>query len=325
MKDLIEIIKLLKPKYYNKITYLLVICGTSILTKPLWLDIVNWGIETTDKNYKTINIPLIGAYDWIIGLFLIIISLVWNTYNRYLDIKSENVSEPAYKKIKQLKFDNFEQICQTLYPILKDNEYIFKTVGPNSGAESTDELRIDLTLWYKYRSESIAPNNEKIKQILIENINIFDREFKLLVDRMILHIDAFEEHLKNEMFDYSQHRFPVEFMDKVELICFETASNSRNFRIIHNWLNKKLKFKVQDDWFVFGSSIFNSEKSKDFDVVIYLDSSYKSKFSNKLDNIMTDFKLKFKKNLHLTVFNIDEKAEFEKFIEHNKFKVNKNG
>jgi len=255
----------------------------------------------------------------------VINKLIRNTCNRFIDIKSDSISEPAYKGIKKIKLDSFEQVCQSVYPILKDNEYIFKTVGPNSGIESIDELRRDMTLWYKYRSESIAPNNEKIKQLLQSNIDLFEREERQLVDRMILHIDAFEEHLKDDMFDYSSHRFPVEFMDKVESTCFETGTQSKKFKKLFRWLYKRMKFKVKYDWFVFGSSIFNIEKAKDFDVVLYLNSSYQKEFSKVIDSVMLDFKLKFKKSLHLTIFNSEEKVDYEKFIEYNKFKVNRNG
>jgi len=325
LEKIITILKLLKPKYYNKITYIIVFCGTSLFTKPLWLEFVNWVIEATNQNYKKLTMPIIGHYDCLIGLFLIIVALILNTYNRMIDLKSLKESVPAYKNVNETDFETIEDVCQVIYPILKDNEYIFKTIGPNSDVDESNNLRIDLTLWYKYRSESIAPNNEKIKKILKSNSELFDREATQIIKRMILHIDAFETHLRDETYDYSEYKFPIEFKNFVEKTSFNYNLNSNYFKKIRIWLKKKLKFVKQIDWYLFGSSLFMAEKSKDFDIVIYFNTETKNSYFRKLEDIKIDFKIKFKKNLHLTIFQIVEREAFNYFIKFNEYKVNKNG
>ena len=319
-----ELIKLLKPKYYNRITYVLIIAAIPLFTKPLWLEIVNWGIESSNENYKKIQLPIIGDWDWLLGLTVIIIALVYNTVNRWIELKTDKKSEPQYKKIEKIKYSSFSQLSKVIYPILKDNEYIFKTVGPNSGANNTEELRTDLTLWYKYRSETILPNNQKIKEILEANQNLYSRKIKQSTNRMILHIDAFEEHTKNPQFDYSEFQFPLDFKELIEKECFESAKSSKLLANHIKWLNKKLKPLDISEWHLHGSSILIPDSANDTDVVI-LFNNLDTKTIKRIDSIKMDFKLKYQRSLHTTVFTSIEKAQFNSFLEKNEHKIKGNG
>jgi hypothetical protein len=324
LKQIEQLIKLLKPKYYNRITYLLIISAIPLLTKPLWLELVNWGIESSNENYKKINIPIIEEWDWLLGLVIILIALIYNTFNRWIELKTDKKSEPQYKKIEKVKFSDFIQVCKSIYPILLDNEYIFKTVGPNSGANATDELRTDLTLWYKYRSESILPNNQKIKEILEANQNLFSREIKTITDKMILHIDAFEEHTKNPQFDYSNFQFPLDFKEMIETKCFENAKTSKKLQNQIKWLNKKLKPLNIVEWYLHGSTILIPESANDVDIVILIN-SVNTNENKKINSIKMDFKLKFQLSLHTTIFTSNEQEEFRSFLERNVYKIKGNG
>lgn len=325
MEKIEKIIRLLKPKYYNRITHVIVICGTSLLTKPIWLDLLNAFLETNNNNNKDLQISIIGNWDWLLGLVVIIIGLIYNTRNRLIDLKSEPKSQPEYKNVLQLKQKTFEEVCETLYPILKDNEYIFFTVGPNSGANFEGELRRDLTMWYKYRSESILPNNRKIKEVLNSNSDLFDRDTSELVNKMIVHIDAFEEHVQNENFDYTPYQFPQDFKELVENKCFENAKNSKSFKSRLKWLNKRIPKINANEWYLIGSSILIPEKSKDVDIVIYYNKESKVEIQNKLKNLKMDFKLKFSCNLHITIFLTNEQFQYDEFLEYNKYKIKGNG
>mgnify|MGYP006087152971 FL=1 len=325
MEKLEKIIKLLKPKYYNRITYILIISGTSLLTKPLWLELLNWSLDTTNENSEKIQLSIIGQWDWLLGLFVIIIGLYWNTKNRLIDLKTEKISQPEYKNVLKLKYKSFEEVCEVIYPILKDNEYIFLTVGPNSGASYQNELRTDLTMWYKYRSESILPNNSKIKEILNNNTALFDRKIAELVNKMIIHIDAFEEHVQNENFDYTTFQFPQEFKELIEDECFLNAKKSKIFVGRMKWLNKKTPKLNSKEWFLIGSSIFIPEKAKDVDIVIFYNHESKLEIQNKLKSLKMDFKLKFSCNLHTTIFLSKEEIQYKEFLAFNKYKIKGNG
>jgi hypothetical protein len=325
LEKLEKIIRLLKPKYYNRITYVLVICGTSLLTKPLWLELLNFFFETNNENNTDFQFSIVGEWDWLLGLIVIIIGLIYNTRNRLIDLKSEPKSQPEYKNVGILKYKSFEKICQVIYPILKDNEYVFKTVGPNSGADVQEELRTDFTMWYKYRSETIIPNNQKIKDILNANTSIYDRETEALVNQMTLHIDAFEEHIRNEDFDYSAYQFPIEFKNLVENNCLNYAETSKVFLARQKWLNKKIKKIQPNEWYIFGSSIFIPEKAKDVDIVLFFEHKNNKVVQSKMKVLKMDFKLKFSCNLHDTIFYQNEQEQYQNFIDYNEYKIKGNG
>lgn len=325
MEKFEKIVRLLKPKYYNRITYLIVISGTSLLTKPIWLDLLNAFLETNNENNKNFQISIVGEWDCLLGLAVIIIGLIYNTRNRLIDPKSEPKSQPEYKNVTQLQHKTFEEVCETLYPILKDNEYIFLTLGPNSGANFEGELRTDLTMWYKYRSESILPNNRKIKEILNSNTKLFDRATSELANKMIFHIDAFEEQVQNEDFNYTPYQFPQDFKTLVEDKCLEQAKNSKLFKNRLKWLNKRIPKLNINEWYLIGSSILIPEKAKDVDVVIFYNKESKEEIQNKLNNLKMDFKLKFSCNLHLTILLGNEKLQYDEFLAYNKYKIKGNG
>jgi len=326
LEKLEKIIKLLKPKYYNRITYLLIICGTSLLTKSHLLELLNWSIDIFNiNNSENIQLSIIGKWDCLLGLSIIIIALFWNTKNRLIDLQAEKISQPEYKNVLQLKHKTFGDVCESLYPILKDNEYIFLTVGPNSGACFESELRTDFTMWYKYRSESILPNNRKIKEILNSNSELFDRNTTELVNKMIVHIDAFEEYVQNENFDYTPYQFPQDFKMLVEKKCFEQAKTSRTFKSRFKWLNKNIPKLNLNEWYLIGSSMFIPKKAKDVDIVMFYNQESKAEIQNTIKNLKMDFKLKFNCNLHITIFLAKEKVEYNEFLAFNSYKIKSNG
>lgn len=324
MEHFEKIIRLLKPRYYNRITYVLVITGCSLFTKPIWLELLNALTQLFNQSQNEYELSIIGKWDWLVGLFLIVTALYWNTRNRLIDIRETSDSEPGYKRIVQNKFSTFYDLCCSLYPIIKDNEYIFKTVGPNSNAINNDELRTDLTMWYKYRSESILPNNQKIKELIENNDQLLEKETKDLANKMILHIDAFEEHIQNPDFDYSKYRFPIEFQELIETTCFSITKESNTILKQKKWLEKRLKKLALNEWYLIGSALFVTKYSRDLDVVILLAASSQEESIKKIESLRLDFKVKFKYGLHPTIFKSDESPDFQKFITANK-KIKGNG
>lgn len=325
MDNLERIIKLLKPKYYNRITYLLVFSGCSLLTKPLWLELLNAAIESSSQNNEEIKLALIGKWDWALGLLIIVFSLWWHTRNRLIDLKERNHSMPEYKKVNEVRFNSFEQVCKAIYPILKDNEYVFKNLGPNSGARETEELRKDLTLWYKYRNQTIIPNNQKIKEILSVNENLIPGSTSELSKRMTLHIDAFEEHVQNPEFDYSEYTFPLEFQQLIESTCFGASINSNSIQKQVKWLGKQLEKVDTEEWYIVGSALFIPEKASDLDLVVLINDSSLKESAKFIHELKTDFKLKYGYGLHPTIFGTLEIIDYKRFIAENDKKLKGNG
>lgn len=178
---IIGIIKLFSPKYYDRITKIIIVAGIGLLSKPLWVDILNIFLYEFKFN-------IIGENDWVIGLALIVIALIYNTILSYLFLKYNPKHKPAFQNITSKPLRSYGNLCQEIFPLLKDNEYIFKTTGPNSSRDNIEHLRHDLTLWNKLKREVILPNNNAIKKIIDENKALIPAKHSELFNKMNLHI-----------------------------------------------------------------------------------------------------------------------------------------
>lgn len=151
------IFRLLLPKYYNRITWSLIfVISAPLLSYPVWIDFVNVLLDKYE-------FPVIKMeQNIIVGVIVIICALLYNSFSQYIEYIRLRPNLPAFKNIQQENIVDFSSLCQAILPILKDNEYIFKHTGPNSNADESGELRMDLSLWEELKRDSILPNNAKI-------------------------------------------------------------------------------------------------------------------------------------------------------------------
>jgi hypothetical protein len=288
-----------------------------LLSKPLWLDFLNIFFEQFEFS-------LIGEIDWMIGLTVIILALIYNIIHRYIDLNHERKSKPAFKNVSENKFKSFGELCQEIVPILNDNKYIFETTGPNSNIENVEPLRTDLTIWNKLKNEVIAPNNLAIKKLIKSNENLIPNKYENVFKAMVLHIEAFNEHLRNPEFDYSNFQFPKEFSEIILAASFEEAKTDKNLLKKKNWLEKRIAKTNTLDWFIFGSTVYTPKKANDFDIAMLVEQNLMqidSKLSKEVDALKFDYKIKFKQDLHLTIFNKSEKSDYERFADNNTLKI----
>lgn len=115
-----------------------------------------------------------------------------------------------------IEITSFHKLCEVILPYLFENGKIFKTFGPNSGANVKEELRWDLTLWYKSRREIILPNNNFVFNLLNTNKSIIPPEHLEVVEKYLTHCYAFEKHCEDANFEYKQHLFPKEILEIIE-------------------------------------------------------------------------------------------------------------
>ena len=308
--ELKNIIRLLWPKYYNRLTWRIIFgLAGPLISTPIWIDFAN--ILLKKHNYPTINLQL----NVIVGLIILLAALLYNSYNQYIEYKQSMPNEPAYKSVHQDSFVDFASMCQTILPILKDNEYIFTHTGPNSSANECAELRMDLSLWDTLRKDSIIPNNAKIRQIISINRHLIPHCYTHLFNELDLHIQAFEAHVNNPNIDYTEHQFPKAITGIIEEACFQTATNSPIFIKIHKWLSKKVKKRNIGQCCIIGSFLMCPEQAKDVDIVICASSNFED-----LKLLSFDFKLKFKKDLHVTYFE-QQNQDYIDFCDRNKYKI----
>ncbi len=316
--QIIKLVKLLRPKYYNILTRLLVLGGLTLLSKPVWVDILNIFLS----GFK---FSIIGEFDWLLGLIVIIIALTFNKIHRYFELKFENTSEPAFKNVAIKMASSFGELCQEILPLVKDNEYIFKATGPNSGSSEQEPLRTDLTMWEKLKREAILPNNEAIKKLISENKQIIPEKYAKVFNQMLLHIDAFNEHIINPNFDYSAFQFPKQFPTIILSTCFETAKSNQKLIKKIKWISAKLNKSYISDWFIFGSAAFIPDKANDIDIAILVDktTTNQRRLIDNIFDIRNDFKLKFNKDLHVSIFDNDSMKDYSQFSSKNPLKIDK--
>lgn len=173
-----------------------------------------YGQEAFDKITKLI-FPFDGGQS-IIDLSTIYLLLnKQNDLAKILAVKElleSQFSDIATTSGKEIEVNSFNALCGTLIPYFEENGNVFKKFGPNSGADSTEPLRWDLSLWYKSRREIILPNNLTISAFIREYKSLIPEEHMATFDKFLAHSYAFEKHCVDANFDYSEHQFPKEIM-----------------------------------------------------------------------------------------------------------------
>lgn len=88
--DILDIIKLFIPNFHNKIVMILVISGVSIMTTPLWVDLVNFFLK------KQYNYSLTGDRDEFWGFMLCLLGSIYGLLTN-IALKSIDHKENIYK------------------------------------------------------------------------------------------------------------------------------------------------------------------------------------------------------------------------------------
>lgn len=315
--NLPEPFKFVNPRYYNWITKTLILAGITLLAKPLWREILNASLDN-------LGIKISDKYEPIYGLIVIFIALVYNLVSQYFTIieisKKEIVPQKQISKCKTYK--NFYELCESLIPLIDDNKFLFKTFGPNSSAIEIEPLRYDLTLWKNVRVEYIIPNNVLIKCIINKNKSIIPTIHKDLFEKLIAHIYAFRKHVEDPNFDYENYQFPVRIEYLIKDYCYNINTKSKLYNQVVTWLNNKLWFKEIYEMRLIGSFLFSTLNANDLDILILLNIDDDKKiiqFQNKVQHIEYLFKLKFEKNIHFTVFTLNEGSDYNQFLLKNNY------
>lgn len=119
---------LFKPKFYNKITWVIVITGLGLISPSIVVEIINWLFET---NY---NFSLLNENDQIIGIILIIVALIYNAISQYINKPTsielnEEQTQQIVKEVSELASkQDFSEINKT--DIVDHANHLFK-IFPN--------------------------------------------------------------------------------------------------------------------------------------------------------------------------------------------------
>ncbi|MDO6747076.1 hypothetical protein [Gilvimarinus sp. 1_MG-2023] len=75
LSDILRVIKFIRPKFYNKLTWLMVVSGLSLMSAPLWISLVN---QFLDKKF---SFSFSNGSDIAWGFSLCVVALLYNLIN----------------------------------------------------------------------------------------------------------------------------------------------------------------------------------------------------------------------------------------------------
>lgn len=223
----------------------------------------------------------------------------------------------AHKDLKRFKPNaiSFADLCFKINSLLIKNNDLFREFAPN-GNQTDTEMKLkddnDLLLWEEIKKNDIKNNNQTILNLIQANEDLIYEKNKAIFNKMINHIKAFDLHIENELFDYSQYQFPKEFAEFIKTEC--KSINLVKIKKIEKWIKNETKRIPISKMFLLGSLLndyFNN--IKDIDVLILLSEKASKEIASQFITLKNKFYNKFKKELHLTVFSINEKAQYEDF------------
>jgi predicted nucleotidyltransferase len=298
---------ILNPQFDKKIIWTLLTFGFLLIG---YKNIVNF-ITLFEFKYKNIFLKLsveneTDMFLKVIGIIFVLIACLF-----YYLVYIKNKNKIKYKTLK-------EASC-VIKKILDDNKRIFKVQGPNSSVTNVGDLRSieQLSIWSETKTNRIIPNNEKIYSIL-ENIETYKESEINLIEDMKNHIEAFRNHVLYANVDYSKHQFPINFAILITKYCNNGFLANKYFEKYTLWINKYIvsyQIKYIQQKYLFGSVLYD-KNPHDVDVLLFIntDNNIELLETSKLLNQMEKkFKNNFYKSLHLTVFSLKEKKQFNDF------------
>ena len=209
------------------------------------------------------------------------------------------------------KYQTLKEASHDIKRLLDENERIFLEHGPNSWFGNTAKLKDASMLKARYsaRLTVIKPNNNKIYDIL-NNILKNEPDEKLISNKMKSHIEAFNQHLEDGEYDYTEHQFPISFKHIINKY-FYWWIQKENYQNYTDRLSKKLHWSVMiTERYIFWSSIYTKE-SNDVDILLYHNGILTTEDYELIKVLKMDFKWVFVKNIEIYVF---DKREIKNYL-----------
>lgn len=214
---IIDLIKLLKPKHYDKVTWVLIAVGLLLVSRPTLLQILN---EFLKRNYQ---FEIFGKYDVLVGFILIIIALIYNTIIKSRELKPsrqipETINAPLTNNGNNIQ-DNHGTVIQ--------NNYNFNITVSNA-----DDIKNIIS--------SIQKANEATNFISVTNKPIDTRFINLFaelpwVDKLC--IEPYNIHLKNV------NIIPT---NTLYSLLYQLDKKKSNKILIQSFESKNKQFKLND-------------------------------------------------------------------------------
>lgn len=165
--NLFKLIKLLKPEFYNKITWTVVIAGLAILSTSLIDKLINAFFRVS------FNIEITGGNDAIVGIALVVIGLFYQVLSRRIEIQ-ENATVKKEQELKRSAHDAevFNRIDQIMDETSLKN--ILDWIGTDHSYES-DQIAIMDKFYYEARENKNSYLHSEIEDKKQEMISALGR------------------------------------------------------------------------------------------------------------------------------------------------------
>jgi hypothetical protein len=173
---LLKLIELLRPKFYNKLTWLVVISGLGLMSKPLWLTVINIVFETI------FQFSITEESDTAWGFSLVLVGLTYHLINTGLHEFVISKKEKAYN----LKRDEHDiKIFQSLNAMI-DEPYVnnlFNYMHTSDAIMWDDFQKLRNFLVYAMESrnqfiaEELKLKMESLSTSLDELLSFINKEF----------------------------------------------------------------------------------------------------------------------------------------------------
>lgn len=186
------------------------------------------------ENYsnKVIDGIVNGKFDFDINRDVIDLTTIYIKINEINELqKSLAVLELLKIQFSDIKvsekdlisIESFDELKEIVCPELNKANRIFKDFGPNSSANSIGPVRWDLSLWYEVRRDKLVPLNNYLAAILSNYKHVIPEKYKVIVCNYLNHVYAFNKHVEDSNFDYSQYQFPQQIN---EIFCSHEEKNN---------------------------------------------------------------------------------------------------
>lgn len=175
---IIKLLKLLRPSFYNRITWIVIITGTTILSKPLWLDLVNMIFETN------LDISITGKHDELVGLSVITIGLLYNIGYRHIEIKSVQKANNEDNRIHEHDLKIFKSETNII-----SESFIHNFLDLLIGDESTS-------------LNKMKKINDFIDESKLISNNYLNSELKNIKQKLVNDLEHLEDYIGDHFFSY---------------------------------------------------------------------------------------------------------------------------
>lgn len=175
--DILTIIKLFIPNFHNRIVLILVISGVSIMTTPLWVDLINFFLK------KQYNYSLTGEKDEFWGFMLCLLGSIYGIFTnislKYVDHKEYKYKRQEEKNELSNKVNHDKGVFINFDKILSEEKLnsFLNYIRTNDALMSnhTDMLEDSLVFLRMQKNNFLIREIEDSKEILISSIDEFLR------------------------------------------------------------------------------------------------------------------------------------------------------